>query len=76
MSVTMRSLGIDDLPAEDRLALARELWESVASEQPNAILDESRRTELRRRVREDDQSPDDSIPWDDVWARVEQRIAQ
>jgi hypothetical protein len=29
MTPTVRSLGIDRLPVEQRIALARELWESI-----------------------------------------------
>ena len=67
MSVSMQSLGIDRLPAAERVALARAIWDSLADEAPSA-LSEAQRSELRRRLAEDDQSPDDTVSWEDALA--------
>ncbi len=76
MPVNMETYGFGNLPPEDRLALARELWESVVAEQPDAILDATRRAELRRRAQEDDESPENTVSWEEVWARIQQRIGR
>ena len=46
MSTTLQELGIDRLSAEDRLALAEAIWESVAEEMERAPLSEGQRQEL------------------------------
>ena len=67
MPATVASLGIDLLPREERLALVQEIWDSIAAE-PSALLSEAQKQELGRRVAEDDASPDDVIPWEQVKA--------
>jgi len=60
MPVSMQSLGIDRLPVEEQLALVHDIWDSIAAHAPPA-LSEAQRQELRRRVAEDDASPDDTV---------------
>ena len=71
MPATVASLGIDRLPREERLVLVQEIWDSIAAE-PSALLSEAQKQELGRRVAEDNASPDDVIPWEQV--RAEARI--
>ena len=66
MPPTLESLGLDRLPSSDRLAVAQALWDSVAAESPAPVLSDARRQELRRRVAEDDATPDDLVPWEEV----------
>jgi putative addiction module component (TIGR02574 family) len=68
MPVTIASLGLDKLTREERLALAHELWESVAEEPGPSLLTDAQRDELRRRVADADANPDDTIPWEQVKA--------
>jgi putative addiction module component (TIGR02574 family) len=71
MPPTMKELGIDRLSIEDRIALAQEIWDSIAVE-PNRppLLSEALRRELERRVAEADASPDDVVPWEEVLAKA------
>ncbi|MBW3598931.1 MAG: addiction module protein [Planctomycetes bacterium] len=70
MIPTLRSLGIDQLTRDDRLVLVQEIWDSIAAEPHPPLLKESQRQELERRVAEDDASPDDVIPWEQVKAQT------
>jgi len=74
MTLTVRTLGIDQMTREQRIALVQEIWNTIAAESPPPLLTESQRTELRRRVAEDDASPDDVIPWEQVKAQTRARL--
>lgn len=65
MPATVKSLGIDQLPREERLALVQEIWDTIAAE-PGSLLSEAQRRELERRVALDDAAPDGAIPWEEV----------
>jgi putative addiction module component (TIGR02574 family) len=74
VTVTVKSLGIDRLPREQQLALVQELWDTIAAEPDGTLLSEEQRQELRRRIAEDDASPDDGIPWEQVKAQALARL--
>lgn len=74
MPATVSSLGIDRLPREERLALVQEIWDTIAAE-PNAIqITEPQRAELARRIAEDDATPENVIPWEEVKAQALARL--
>ena len=66
MPVSAKSLGVDKLPVEDRLALAEELWESVVADGGPFLLSEAQRVEIDRRIAEHEAAPDDVVPWNEV----------
>lgn len=68
MPPTLASLGLDQLSRDERLALVQALWDSIAPEA--TLLTEGQRTELERRADEDDASPDDGVPWEQVKAQA------
>jgi putative addiction module component (TIGR02574 family) len=68
MPTTMKDLGIDRLSLEERIALAHEIWESIAAEPHPPLLTESQRQELERRLRDSEANPDDVVPWEQVKA--------
>jgi putative addiction module component (TIGR02574 family) len=74
MGVTLKSLGIDRLPVEERLALVEDIWDSIASERAALPLTDAQRTELDRRIAEHEAIPDDVVPWSDVKASIGQRL--
>ena len=76
MSVSAKSLGIDRLKIEDRLALIEELWASICAEKSDFALSDAQRAELDRRVADDDAFPDNVIPWDEIKASVRARLAR
>ena len=74
MSASVKSLGIDRLPVEERLALVEEIWDSIAADSGAVPLTDAQRSELEKRIAEDDTNPDDIIPWEQVKASTLSRI--
>lgn len=70
MPSTMHDLGIHQLSVEDRLALAEEIWDSVASDVEREPLTASQRQELERRLADSIARPDDVTPWEVVKAKA------
>ncbi len=76
MPATVKSLGIDKLAREDRIALVQEIWDTIAAEPALGSLSEARKAELLRRAAEDDAAPDDAVPWEQVKAQTLARLRQ
>jgi putative addiction module component (TIGR02574 family) len=76
MAATIESLGLNHLPREERIALVQALWDSITAEAPPGMLTEAQSRELDRRADEDDASPDDVIPWEQVKADTLARLGQ
>ena len=74
MSPTAKSLGIDRMTRDERLALVQEIWDSIAADPQPPLLTDSQRRELEQRVAEDDAAPDDVVPWEQVKAEVLDRL--
>lgn len=74
MAVSLKSLGIDRLGVEDRLALVEEIWDSIVADSSAVPLTEAQRAELDRRIAEHEANPDDVVPWDEVKASVIERL--
>jgi len=70
MAASVKSLGIDQLTREERLALVQEIWDTIAREQQPPLLTEAQRQEIERRVAEDDANPEDVVPWEQVKAQA------
>ena len=76
MAVSVKTLGIDRLAVDDRLALVEEIWASICADTQAFPLTAAQRAELDRRVADDDAFPDDVVPWDEVKAAVRTRLAR
>lgn len=76
MNATLKTLGIDQLGIEERLALVQEIWDSIAAESGALPLTEAQRAELTKRIAEDDAIPDDTVPWEDVKAATLARLGK
>ena len=76
MNASVKSLGIDRLPLEERLALVEEIWDSIAADSGAVPLTEAQRIELEKRIAEDDRHPDDVVPWDQVKASTLARLGK
>ena len=74
MTPTMKSLGIDQLPRDVRVALVHEIWDSIAAETVTVPLSDAQRAELERRIADDDANPDDVVPWEEVKAKALARL--
>ena len=74
MNASIKSLGIDRLPVEERLALVEEIWDSIAADSAAIPLTDAQRIELRKRMEEDEAHPHDVTPWEQVKAATLSRL--
>lgn len=74
MAVSLKTLGIDHLGIEERLALVEEIWDSIAADSAAVPLTQAQRAELDRRIAEHDANPDDVVPWEDIRASMTERL--
>ena len=73
MPPTLHELGLDGLSVEDRLAVAEQLWDSVAADLERLPLTPAQRAELERRVAAADANPSEGVPWDTIRAEARAR---
>ena len=71
MGPTMKDLGIDKLAPEQRVALAREIWDSLDAAGAAGDLTPEQWAEIARRDAEMDANPDSGETWDDVKAYLD-----
>lgn len=76
MNASVKSLGIDRLPVEERLALVEEIWDSIAADSSAIPLTDPQLAELQNRVEEDAASPDDVVSWEQVKADTLARLGK
>lgn len=74
MAISLKSLGIERLGVEERLALVEELWDSIATDSAALSLTEAQQAELDRRIAEHEANPDDVVPWENVKASIIERL--
>ena len=73
MGQALHALGIDSMSIEDRIALVKDIWDSVAIDAgllPPSTLEKA---ELDRRLAEDDASPNNTIAWETIKAEAQSR---
>lgn len=76
MAVSVKTLGIDRLNIDERLALVEEIWASICADAKTFPLTDAQRAELDRRVADDDAFPDDVVPWDEVKVSARSRLGR
>lgn len=76
MTASVKTLGIDRLNIDERLALVDEIWASICTDAKVFPLTDAQREELDRRIADDDAFPDDVIPWAEVKAAAKARLAK
>jgi len=74
MGISIKSLGIDRLSVEERLALVEELWDSIAKDCTSVPLTDAQRTELDRRLTEHEAHPQNVVSWEEVKASITERL--
>ena len=74
MAILLKSLGIDHLGIDERLALIEELWDSIAEDSADVPLTDAQRTELERRIADHEANPDDVVSWEEVKASISERL--
>lgn len=71
---TMKELGLDKLTADERVALANELWDSAdGAPARQSRLTDAQKAELDRRIADADANPDDFVTWEEVRAGIRAR---
>jgi putative addiction module component (TIGR02574 family) len=76
MPVNMADYGLDQLSVEDRLALAQQLWDSIAEEVHRLPLSPAQEQEVNRRLAAHRANPQAAIPWEQVEAEARARLAR
>ena len=76
MTTTLQALGIDRMTVPERIALAQNILDSVAAEQPPGPLSEAKKRDLDRRLADHAANPRDVIPWEEVEAATLARLAR
>jgi putative addiction module component (TIGR02574 family) len=74
----MGTITISDLlhlSVAERLQLVEDLWDSIASEPEAMQLTQAQQEELDRRMAEHRADPTSAIPWEEVRARLRQRLS-
>ena len=66
----MKDLGIDKLAPEQRVALAREIWDSLDDAQAVPPISDAFRAELDRRDAEMDANPGIAMTWAEMRAKL------
>ncbi|MFO0336210.1 MAG: addiction module protein [Pseudomonadota bacterium] len=74
MAVTLKSLGIDQLGVDERLALIEALWDSISADESAIPVTDAQRAELDRRLAEHEANPNDVVSWDEVRSSLNQRL--
>ncbi len=70
MGPTMKDLGIDKLPADQRTALAQEIWRSLDDARTVPPLSDAFKAELERRDAEMDANPGVAVTWAEMRAQL------
>ena len=76
MIPTIQELGLDRLSAEERLAVAEALWDSVAREIEATPLPPAQQAELERRLADSVARPEAVTSWEVIKARALARARQ
>jgi putative addiction module component (TIGR02574 family) len=76
MHISAKSLGLEKLPAADRLALISEIWDGLSAEVGSLSLTPEQSAELARRVAEDDEFPDETFSAESVFSELEARFTK
>jgi putative addiction module component (TIGR02574 family) len=74
MAASLKSLGIDRLGIEERIALVEEIWDSIAADSAAIPLTTPQRDELDRRLADHVANPDDVVSWDDIKTSLGERL--
>lgn len=73
---TLESLGIDKLPADQRVELAHTILESVDAETARYELTDAQKQEVDRRLAAHEANPGAAIPWEQVEAELMARFGR
>ena len=66
MSPAMRTLGIDKLPAAERIVLLQDIWDSLVDEEAVPEVTEAQKRDLDRRLARLDAHPENVLTWEQI----------
>jgi len=76
MPATIESLGIDKMSRDEQLILMSSIWKNIVrTAPPGSLLTDTQPADLRERIREADENPDDAVPCEEVHASIRKRLA-
>ncbi|MDP2181308.1 MAG: addiction module protein [Actinomycetota bacterium] len=64
----------DRLSVSERIQLVEDLWDSIAISSADIPLTTAEIEELDRRLADMGRDPDAGVPWEEVLARIEERL--
>lgn len=67
--------GLNQLPPEERVQLALELWESLSNQEAIGSFSDADIAEFQRRLEEHENDPTLSSTWEEVLERVRKQIS-
>jgi len=73
MGQALHALGIDSMSVEERIALVKDIWDSVAIEASLLPPSTAEKAELDRRLAEDDATPNDTVAWESIKTEAQAR---
>lgn len=73
MGQALHALGIDSMSIEDRIALVKDIWDSVAIDAGLLPPSAAEKAELDRRLAEDEANPNDTVAWETIKAEAQSR---
>lgn len=65
-----------DMSVEDRIVLAQQIWDSVASDPENVPLTDEQRQELEHRLEEYKRSPGNTVSWTVIERRLRSQMGK
>ena len=75
MSATLDTLGISQLPLDQKLQLVGQLWDEIlANRSRTGLLSKARQDEIQRRIDDAQAHPEDYVMWEDALAATLKRI--
>jgi putative addiction module component (TIGR02574 family) len=64
------------LPADERIRLVQDLWDTIAEEPESVEISDEHRRILDERMREHEANPGDVVPWEVVKAEMRKALEQ
>lgn len=72
----IQELGIDRLSVADRIALAQDIWDSIADTVQRSTPSAEEAAELNRRLAEDINAPESAIDWQHIRSAAQNKWSQ
>ena len=74
MDPALPTLDLSRIAVNDRIALVQVIGDSIAKDSPGPLLTDVQRQEIRRRLVDCRDNPNDVIPWEQIKAEARKRF--